>query len=56
MGRGGSCSRRGTSEWELVARVHRGFGSTTVGTVEIGARHCIVFVCGIVHRNLERGS
>ncbi len=49
---GGSCSRRGTSEWELEARVHRGLGNATVGTVDIGARHCIVFVSGIVLRNL----
>ncbi len=38
-----------------MARVHRGLGNAKVGIVEIGARHCIVLVCGIVLGNLERG-
>ncbi len=53
---GGSCSRRGTFEWKLVARAHRGLGNATVEKVEIGAHHCIVFACGILLRNPVRGS
>ncbi len=30
-----------------MARAHRGLGNAIVGSVEIGAHHCIVFVDGI---------
>ncbi len=40
----------------IAQRVPDWLGNATVETVEIGAHRCIVLICGILLRNLWRGS